>query len=87
MSIRIETCSYCNGRKVAERVEEKVGGEWRPLPSHCLAGMPHYAVAEMIENHAKGNERGEFLRWADCACPRCDGRGEYEVEHMVCKIF
>lgn len=85
MSLRMELCSYCQGRKVAERFEERVGGTWRPVPGRCYDGMPAYAVRELQQTCV--DRHPDAFRWSECACPQCDGHGEYEVEYVTCKVF
>lgn len=86
MSLRTETCSYCNGRKVAERFEERVADTWRDGGT-CQwgRGMPAYAIRELQGSCVAMHP--ESFRWATVPCPRCDGAGEYEVEYFTCKIF
>lgn len=82
--ITTETCSYCKGRKVAEQFQERFGEDWRGERGTATLGEPWH-VAEIRDVALR--TRPDVFRWATVTCPRCDGRGEYEVEHVACKVF
>ena len=72
-----ETCSFCNGRKVADALEESHRGTWV---------RPDYrrdpAAGECAWQLARAGTHPHIFRVVDSTCPRCNGRGEYEIEHF-----
>lgn len=77
MSIHTRTCTFCRGSGVAERLEERTNaGNW--VPNTQLAQSLWDAAVQAMP---------AGLRLDETDCPRCDGRGEYEIESVTCKIF
>jgi len=85
MSLTNERCSYCKGSGKAERFEECVGGQWRPLPASVFADLAPWHRRDAMNQLAVNAPT--IVRWNDCACPQCDGVGSYMVEHVACKVF
>ena len=77
--LREEYCSLCRGKGVAEVLEANLAFD---LGWHRAGRfVTREAMEEAIASHPN------LYRWADCACPRCDGAGSYSVEYVTCKIF
>jgi hypothetical protein len=70
--IRTNECSICRGIGVVEREEFLVLNQWIPVKNDDPDQQP---------------SDGDPVRWADCQCPQCGGKGYYEVEYFPCKIF
>ena len=83
--LRMETCATCAGRKIIQRMEECVGGNWRPLPASAFDWLQPWHRADAMRQYVEAAPT--IFRWADCHCPACEGQGEYVVEHFACKIF
>ncbi len=81
--ITMQQCSFCKGRKIVEAIEELwFDGSWR---LHKIG--PGSLTFEIVEAWVKQDGARAPVRIVDTDCPRCGGRGEYEVEHVTCKIF
>lgn len=77
MSLTIEQCNLCKGRPM-ERLEElSLNGEW----------VHNAQLDTALADAWIKSDPNAPLRWADAKCPRCDGAGEYPIEHVFCKIF
>lgn len=76
MSVITTGCGLCKGQPMTRLEERTEGGAW----VHNTMLSPEIADAWIAAGDAP-------LRWADADCPRCDGRGEYEIESTACKIF
>ena len=72
------TCTYCKGSGIAEKlVERSFNGE---LVDNTM--LDHSLADSWI-----ASDRMAPIKWVDCACPVCDGIGEYMIELTPCKIF
>lgn len=70
-------CSFCGGSGTAEHLMEKTeAGTW--VKNAIL--LPRLADA-LIED---GYKR---LKWQKCDCPKCFGKGDYQIEMTPCRIF
>lgn len=78
MAIVWATCSYCKGSGKAERLMEKSPDGL--VPSHLVSH-------ELADAWIKQDGDRCPLVWEDCSCPKCDGKGNYEIEQVTCKIF
>lgn len=83
--LTVQTCATCKGKGAMQRFEERVGGNWRKVPASVFAYVAPWHRRDAM--NALAAAAPEFLRWADCSCPACDGAGEYLVEYVPCKIF
>lgn len=88
--LTVETCSLCAGRKTVRQFQERKHLD-DILDVHVWVaetgtdGLPPYAVEELRATVLR--KMPWAFRWADVECPRCQGVGEYVVEHFACKIF
>jgi hypothetical protein len=88
--LTVETCTFCKGRKQVDQFQERKHRIDFPetpvwVPEQGTLGLPEHCIDEM---RAIALARAPWaFRWAVVDCPRCDGVGEYVVEHFACKIF
>ncbi len=73
-------CGFCHGKPVERPQECTQNGEW---VDHDMANSR--MTPEMIDGLIR--EWPGVMRWVEAPCPRCGGRGEYEVEATPCRIF
>lgn len=78
MSLQTVTCSVCGGSRTLDYFEERVGGAWR---KRAKDSTPMAILEDMRETHP------DAIRAVPDACWKCDGRGEYEVEYVTCKVY
>lgn len=78
MSVRVVTCSLCNGKPMQRLEERTCEGAWVHNPA-----LP----ADLADAWIAADGERAPLRWADAPCPRCDGAGEYVVEYVTARIF
>jgi hypothetical protein len=73
-------CSYCAGRRIAQRVASATLPGGAEVPASAFA-------PNVLADVVAGLYVGVTMRWEEVTCPQCNGEGEYEVEFVPCKIF
>ena len=70
-------CRFCKGSGKAQSLMElSFNDEWVPNKQ-----LPHELADALIKDGCT------ILRWDDCDCPVCGGKGEYLLESVQCKVF